>query len=60
MDYSSADFCKLTVQEVADMLSEKLSENMSEGKDVSSVKLHGLVDGRMFEMDVVMREVDQV
>ena len=48
------------MQELADMLSEKLSENMSEGKDVSSVKLHGLVDGRMFEMDVVMREVDQV
>lgn len=60
MDLSSADFMRFSVQELADMLSEKLSENMSEGKEVSSVKLHGLVDGRMFEMDVVMREVDQV
>ena len=60
MDYSSADFMRFSVQELADMLSEKLSENMAEGKDVSSVKLHGLVDGRMFEMTVVMREVDQV
>ena len=60
MELSSADFMRFSVQELADMLSEKLSENMSEGKDVSSVKLHGLVDGKLFEMDVYMKEVDQV
>ena len=60
MELSSADFMRFSVQEVADMLSEKLSENMAEGKDVSSVKLHGLVDGKLFEMDVYMKEVDHV
>ena len=60
MDLSSADFMRFSVQELADMLSEKLSENMNEGKDVSSVKLHGLVDGKLFEMDVYMKEVDHV
>lgn len=60
MDLSSADFMRFSVQELADMLLEKLSENMSEGKDVSSVKLHGLVDGKLFEMDVYMKEVDHV
>lgn len=60
MELSSADFMRFSVQEVADMLSEKLSENMDEGKDVSSVKLHGLVDGKLFEMDVYMKEVDHV
>lgn len=60
MDYCSADLMEWSVQDLANLLSEKLCENMAEGKDVSSVKLHGLVDGRMFEMDVVMREVDQV
>lgn len=60
MELSSADFMRFSVQELADMLSEKLSENMAEGKDVSSVKLHGLVDGKLFEMDVYMKEVDHV
>ena len=60
MELSSADFMRFSVQELADMLSDKLSENMAEGKDVSSVKLHGLVDGKLFEMDVYMKEVDQV
>ena len=56
MKLSSADFMRFSVQELADMLSEKLSENMAEGKDVSSVKLHGLVDGKLFEMDVAVSE----
>ena len=60
MELSSADFMRFSVQELADMLSDKLSENMAEGKDVSSVKLHGLVDGKLFEMDVYMKEVDHV
>ena len=60
MDLSSADFMRFSVQELADMLSDKLSENMAEGKDVSSVKLHGLVDGKLLEMDVYMKEVDHV
>lgn len=54
----SADLCKMSVQEVADLLLEKLSENESQGKEYSMCKLHGCHDGRLFEMDIVMRGVD--
>ena len=37
-EFSSADFCKLTVQEVLDMLVDQ---------DSSGVMLKGLVDGEM-------------
>lgn len=48
---SSADFCKLTVQEVADMLLENGSK---------SVKLYGCADGEMFELCIVMRKDAQM
>lgn len=38
MECSSADFCKLTVQEVLDMLIDQ---------DVEGVMLKGMVDGEM-------------
>ena len=59
MEYSSYDFCKLTVQEAADLLLDKLSENIKDGKDYSMAKLHGCNDGRMFELVLIMKEVDQ-
>lgn len=37
-EYSSADFCKLTVQEVLDMLIDQ---------DAEGVMLKGMVDGEM-------------
>ena len=55
---SSADLCKLSVQEVADLLLDKLGENVKDGKDYSCAKLHGCNDGRLFELCIVMREVD--
>lgn len=54
-----ADFMKLSVQELADLLSNKLYENISEDKDVAAIKLHGSVDGRLFEMDIFMKCVDE-
>ena len=51
--FSSSDFCKLSVQEVADLLLDKLAEN---DKEYSMCKLHGCNDGRMFELDLIMRE----
>ena len=43
MDYSSADFCKLTVQEVADMLLDH---------EENRVLCRGIVDGRMYGLKV--------
>ena len=53
--YCSADLCKLSLQEVADLLLDKLSESEH---DVSSCKVHGCCDGRMFELKLEMRCVD--
>lgn len=55
---SSAEFTKLTLQEVADMLLDKLAENEEEDKNYSCAKLHGCNDGRMFELCLVMRGVE--
>ena len=52
---SSADFLKLTLQEVADLLADKLEENIKNDKDYSCAKLHGLVDDQVYELDIVMR-----
>ena len=52
----SADLCKLSVQEVADMLLEKLEEV---DHTHSSCKLYGCSDGRMFELSLVMKEVKE-
>lgn len=52
MNLSSADLCKLSVQEVADLLLEKLVDQEQVG-----CKVVGECDGRMFEMCISMREV---
>ena len=54
--YCSADLCKLSLQEVADLLLDKLSE--SDG-DVSGCVVHGCCDGRMFELSLEMKEVTE-
>ena len=43
MDVSSADFCKLTIQEVADMLLDH---------DKNRVLCRGIVDGQMYGLKV--------
>ena len=55
-EYSSADLCKLTLQEVADLLLEKLEDD---DPTRSSCKVYGCSDGRMFELRLVMKEVKQ-
>ena len=52
MEISSADFCKLTLQEVADLLLEKLDD-----QDESRCKVFGCNGGRMFELLLCMKEV---
>ena len=56
-ELSSADFCKLTLQEVADMLLDKLQDNPDD--DRSGCKLYGCSDGRMFELCLIMKEVEK-
>jgi hypothetical protein len=53
-ELSSADFCKLSVQEVADLLLEKLVD-----QDVCRCKVYGCCDGRMFELELIMKEVEK-
>jgi hypothetical protein len=55
-DYSSADLCKLTLQEVADLLLEKLEDD---DHTRSSCKVYGCSVGRMFELRLVMKEVKE-
>ena len=50
-ELSSADFCKLSVQDVADLLLDQV--------DRSSCKVYGCSDGRMFELELIMREVKE-
>ena len=52
----SADLCKLSVQEVADMLLEKLEEV---DHTHTGCKVYGCSDGRMFELRLVMKEVKE-
>ena len=48
MNISGADLCKLSVQEVADLLLNDLTENK---KDVSGAIVHGMDDnGRMYSL----------
>ena len=54
MEISSADFCKLTLQEVADLLLEKLEE-----QEESRCKVYGCNGGRMFELELCMKEVTE-
>ena len=55
-EFSSADLCKLSIQEVADMLLEKLEEV---DHTHTGCKLYGCSDGRMFELSLVMKEVKE-
>ena len=50
--YCSADLCKMSLQEVADLLLDKLCES---DRDVSSCVVHGCNGGRMFELKLEMR-----
>ena len=54
MKISSADFCKLSLQEVADLLLEKLDD-----QDESKCKVYGCCDGRMLELSLLMKEVEK-
>lgn len=56
MKISSADFCKLSLQEVADLLLENLEENK---KECSGAKLYGRHEGHIFELGLVMRKVKE-
>ena len=53
-ELSSVDFCKLTIQEAADMLLEKLDD-----QETSTCKLYGCSEGKMFELELKMKEVKQ-
>ena len=55
-EFSSADLCKLSIQEVADLLLEKLEEV---DHTHTGCKLYGCSDGRMFELSLVMKEVKE-
>ena len=48
-EYSSAELCKLTLQEVADLLLDKLEEP---DHTCSSCKVYGCCDGRMYSINV--------
>lgn len=52
-ELSSADFCKLTIQEAADMLLEKLDD-----QETSTCKLYGCSEDKMFELELKMKEVE--
>ena len=59
MEFSSADFMKLTVQEAADLLADKLHENKKDEnkRNRSRMKLYGKVDDQLCEIEITMREV---
>ena len=52
-EYSSAELCKLTLQEVADLLLDKL-EGL--GHSCSSCKVYGCCDGRMYSFKVELSQ----
>ena len=54
-ELSSADFCKLSLQEVADLLLDKIDDD----HESSGCKCYGCCDGRMFELELRMREVEE-
>lgn len=55
-EYSSAELCKLSLQEVADLLLDHLAR---EGSERTGCKVYGCNGGRMFELRMIMREVDK-
>ena len=52
-EYSSAEFLKLSLQEVADMMVEKLDD-----QEECRAMVYGCCDGRMFQLELCMKEVD--
>ena len=57
-DLSSADLCRMSVQEVADLLLEKLDENLKNDKEYSCAKIIGKHDDELYELLFVMRGVN--
>ena len=59
MEFSSADFMKLTVQEAADLLADKLHENKKDDnkRNRSRMRLYGKVDDQLCKIYIEMREV---
>ena len=55
-ELSSADLCKLSLQEVADMLLDHLTTN---SKDECKCLVYGCSDGKMFELELHMKEVEK-
>ena len=55
---SSADFLQLTLQEVADLLADKLEENLEKDKEYSCAKLHGKINDQLYELDIIMRGIE--
>lgn len=53
-EFSSADFCKLSLQDVADMLLDHLTDS---GNGECKCLVYGCSDGRMFELEMKMKEV---
>ena len=57
-EFLDRDFLELTMNEVSDLLLDKLHENMENDKEYSCARLvGGDVYGRRYELVVVMREV---
>ena len=55
MEFSSADFCKLSVQEVSDLLQQDLCRK---GGRQAGALLYGKSDGKRFKLSMVL-ELDQ-
>ena len=53
-ELSSADLCKLSLQEIADLLLDKLVD-----QEQCGCKVYGCSDSRMFELSLVMKEVKE-
>ena len=53
-ELSSADFLKLSLQEVADMMVSKLDD-----QDDCKCIVYGCCDGRMFSLELKMKEVNE-
>ena len=55
-ELSSADLCKLSLQDVADMLLDHLTEN---SKSDCKCMVYGCSEGKMFELELHMKEVEK-
>ena len=59
-EFLDRDFLELTMNQVSDLLLDKLHENMENDKEYSCAKLvGGDVYGKRYELVVVMREVTE-